>query len=178
MGGLLLLFPWSLLLLAMAKRYREHRNEQEGARIESAVSRALARTSPVMRALPPGFGDAYQAHLRECADDAAALNQVRPAAINADIQALLHAPKSAVLALERLASPIDTLTVQRDLNFLGAMPPLPETGEMDMQTVEAVRGFQARFGQLPTGDVDPETAVAIRYATGVIHAQNEMAGAP
>jgi hypothetical protein len=115
----------------------------------------------------------YMEHLRECMMAAAALNTVRPAAINADMSALENAPHEAVFALAVLSQPMDTLTIQRDLNVLGANPPLIESGVRDAQTVEAIKGLQERFRQPPTGHVDPGTAVAIRYSVGVVHGQNQ-----
>ncbi len=120
---------------------------------------------------------AYVQHLAEASAAASALNMIRPAAIEADMGALMHAPPEAVHALMVLAQPIDMLTVQRDLNLLGASPPLPETGVMDARTDEAVRAFQERFKQHPTGTVDEGTAIALRYSVGVVHFQNQLQAA-
>jgi Putative peptidoglycan binding domain len=197
---LILLIPGVYVLWQLAKRAGQREALGMGAPdpshydhgdIAVAVEEALSRRGhaiprPVSRllpALPPsplerpeetGTVASYMEHLHECAMAAAALNLVRPAAINADMQALAQAPHEAVLALAALSQPMDTLTVQRDLNVLGAMPPVPETGHRDAQTTLAIKGLQEQFRQAPTGIVDPATAVAIRYAVGVIHGQNQM----
>ena len=121
----------------------------------------------------PDLG-AYAHHLEECAHAAAALNLVRPAAIAADVSALMNAPDEAVQALALLSQPIDVMTVQKDLNLLGAKPRIHETGRLDRQTREAISAFQAEFRQPETGSIDPGTAIALRYATGVVHYQNQM----
>jgi len=184
---LLILIPVGLLLWKLGKESGRH--ETVHYDVHHAVEAALARRGhaqpqTVSQTLHPMLPPAparpesntvaeYLAHLHECMMAAAALNTVRPAAINADMNALTNAPEEAVHALAILSRPMDTLTVQRDLNVLGANPPLPETGVRDAQTIEAIRGLQESFKQQPTGVVDPATAVAIRYSVGVVHGQNQ-----
>lgn len=158
--------------------------EEALARRGEAPPPPISRSGHALASLPPGpMRQAapedvhsvahYMEHLRECMMAAAALNTIRPAAIKADMSALQSAPHEAVFALSVLSQPLDTLTLQRDLNILGASPPLFESGRRDEQTVEAIKGLQQRFNQQPTGTVDPATAVAIRYAVGVVHGQNQ-----
>jgi hypothetical protein len=188
---LLLLIPAGLIVWSLAKKHAEKQlAERHGVsgEIEGAVERALMRrmgmpghayAPPPQLSGPPAppptsSAAAFIEHLREASAAAAALNIVRPAAINADMASLMRAPPEAVHALEVLAQPIDMLTVQRDLNLLGATPPLPETGSVDKRTLEAVKAFQTRFRQVPTGSVDQATAIALRYAVGVVNFQNQM----
>lgn len=185
---LLILIPVGLLLWKLGKDSGRH--EQVHYDVSNAIEEALARRGhatpvPVSQRLHPMLPPApprpesntvtqYLEHLHECMLAAAALNTVRPAAINADMNALMGASDEAVQALAILSRPLDTLTIQRDLNVLGANPPLPETGVRDAQTIEAIKGLQQSFKQHPTGNVDPATAVAIRYSVGVVHGQNQM----
>lgn len=198
----LIIIPAVIVTWLLAKKHAERQLEQRvaGGDIDSAVDRALARRQrygagapprrPMFGAhgeLPPppppamlsaaspiGNTATYMDHLREASAAAAALNLVRPAALNADVASLMRAPAEAVQALHVLAQPIDTLTVQRDLNLLGATPPLAESGQLDARTTEAVRAFQERFRQVPTGVVDDSTAIALRYSVGVVNFQNQM----
>jgi Putative peptidoglycan binding domain len=183
----LILIPVGWLLWKLGENAGRH--ETVHYDVSQAVEDALARRghaqpAPVSQRLHPMLPPApprpesntvaqYLEHLHECMMAAAALNTVRPAAINADMNALMNASDDAVYALAVLSRPMDTLTVQRDLNVLGANPPIPETGVRDAQTIEAIKGLQESFKQQPTGAVDPATAVAIRYSVGVVHGQNQ-----
>jgi hypothetical protein len=185
---LLIVIPGVFILWHLAKKAGAREASGGSPHLLDAVEDALGRRGhaaprPISPHLPPGSHMApppaqsvseYLQHLQECTMAAAALNTVRPAAINADFQALERAPDEAVHALAFLSQPMDLLTVQRDLNVLGANPPLHESGHADEQTIEAIKGLQERFKQTPTGIVDPGTAVAIRYSVGVIHGQNQM----
>jgi len=194
---LLIIIPVGLLLWKLGKDAGVREMTEPQARqlasndiVVRAVEDVLARRghappSPVaaplnVPLLPPtspyelGSVAQYLDHLRECMTAAAALNTIRAAAIAADMNGLMNAPNEAVFALAVLSQPMDTLTVQRDLNILGANPPLAESGVRDAQTIEAIKGLQERFKQPLTGVVDPGTAVAIRYSVGVVHAQNQM----
>ncbi len=184
---ILILIPVGWLLWKLGKESGRQTMHYD---VHNAVEDALERRghmqpSPISQRLHPMLPPApprpesntvaqYLEHLHECMMAAAALNTVRPAAINADMNALMNASEDAVQALAILSRPMDTLTIQRDLNVLGASPPLPETGVRDAQTIEAIKGLQQSFKQQPTGSVDPATAVAIRYSVGVVHGQNQM----
>jgi hypothetical protein len=171
MGALLLLVPWSLVAYMLYKHYGPEAQRQHESHIEAAVSRALIKHGH--RPSDPSLAS-YANHLDECALAASHLNLVRPAAIAADVNTLLDAPAEAVMALSVLAKPMDALTIQRDLNTLGADPKVPETGVYDRRTRRAVAELQSAFSQEPTGEIDPETAIAIRYSVGVIHGQDQM----
>ncbi len=181
MGALLLVVPWSIIFYALAKKYSAKKRAEQEEAIARAVADAFGRYERQFGAVHPAAlqspQGAYAHHLEECAQAAAMLNLVRPAAIAADISALMSAPDEAVQALSVLAQPIDVLTVQKDLNVLGAQPKIAETGQLDRKTREAIRAFQAEFRQPETGTVDPGTAIALRYATGVVHFQNQMGAA-
>jgi peptidoglycan hydrolase-like protein with peptidoglycan-binding domain len=98
------------------------------------------------------------------------LDTAKPYALAGDVQTLMTLPDVAA-ALVMLAAPIDVLFAQKDLNVLGASPPLPEDGVLGPETQAAIAGIQSRFGQNATGALDDGTAVAIRYAVGCINAQ-------
>jgi hypothetical protein len=178
-----LLFPWSLLVYAIAKKHGEDKALAQKRIVAGAVDEALrGRPAPSLlgsapqHATPAQGIHQYIEHLQDCARAAADLNIIRPAAIAADITTLLRAPSEAVAALNFLAQPVDALTIQRDLNLLGAQPVLEETGEMDKATKEALKSFQERFKQQPTGELDAAAAVALKYSVGVIHFQNQQFG--
>ena len=117
----------------------------------------------------------YLHHINEAMSASRTLDTVKPYALAADIASLMQAPDEAVHALAVLSAPLDVTFAQKDLNVLGASPPVPEDGVMGRATVEAIKGIQARFKQPVTGKIDPTTAVAIRYAVGCIHSQDKAA---
>ena len=81
-----------------------------------------------------------------------------------------------VKADTELKSPFDVLTLQRDLNVLGATPALKEDGSKGAKTTQAVSDFQSHAGLPATGQVDPMTASAIRRSVaGVLTAAGESA---
>jgi Putative peptidoglycan binding domain len=111
----------------------------------------------------------YLRHVRDAARYAAALDYfARDPALMGDVLGLMNAPEESVQALLALQAPMDVITVQRDLNVLGCSPPLGETGVLDAPTTEAVKALQSKFGQVPTGDIDSDARVAIRYSVGSI----------
>jgi hypothetical protein len=126
--------------------------------------------APIGRRMTTGD---YLRHLREATDAARMLDLVKPLALAGDVQGLMASPVSGGVAdaLHALSAPLDVLCAQKDLNVLGASPPLPEDGIMGQGTRAAVAAIQARFGQVPTGTIDASTAVAIRYSVGCINAQ-------
>lgn len=71
-------------------------------------------------------------------------------------------------ATAALSEPIDTLTAQKDLNFLGATPALVEDGIMGPKTQEAIQSFQTHAGLPATGVIDPSTATALRVAVATV----------
>lgn len=180
---LVLAFPWTILLYFVAKNYSAKKRREQEQRVAEQIASAIARyehalhagaPSPALAAAPPSSTYAYMHHLEECAQAASMINIIRPAAISADVSSLLNAPDEAVHALSMLAKPMDILTAQRDLNALGAKPALNETGNLDGDTREALRAFQAEMRQPQTGSLDPATTIALRYSTGVVHFQNQM----
>jgi peptidoglycan hydrolase-like protein with peptidoglycan-binding domain len=160
--GILLLVPWSLVIWAVAQSHLLDRFH------------ASSPTAPSPLPPEPGQGNAaaYVAHLNEAAKAAALLDLVKPLALSADIDGLMSAPEEISWALHALGAPMDVLTVQRDLNLLGASPPLSETGRINQETSRAIAALQDKFGQPVTGRVNPGTAVAIRYAVGCVYSQD------
>jgi len=113
----------------------------------------------------------YLKHLARAAHAAALLEAIKPAALAGDAETLMTTP-GLFEAMHDLATPFDVLTLQRDLNVLGAAPPLRESGVMDQQTKLAVAALQKRFGQHPDGDVDSDLRFAIAYSVGLIYGQD------
>lgn len=114
----------------------------------------------------------YLQHLNEAAAASRAIDLVKPAALAADVAALMAAPPEVAHAVAVLTAPLEVLFAQKDLNVLGAEPPVPEDGRMGAATRRAVAELQQRFGQEPTGRISAETAAAIRYAAGCIYSQD------
>ncbi len=114
----------------------------------------------------------YLQHLHEATVAAQILDLVKPQALAADIVSLMRAPPEVVEAFHVLGAPLDVLFTQKDLNVLGATPPLREDGILNAQTRQAIKAIQGRFGQNPTGMMDSGTAAAIRYAVGCINSQD------
>jgi hypothetical protein len=115
----------------------------------------------------------YLKHLNDACAGARILDQVKPLALRGDVAALMRSPGEVAHALALMSQPIPTLFVQKDLNVLGAEPPLPEDGVAGRATIEAIKNFQARFKLGGSWPVGPETAVAIRYAVGCIYSQDK-----
>jgi hypothetical protein len=108
-------------------------------------------------------------HLHECLRIADSLEHCKPYALAGDVDAVAHTCPREVL--EALCRPIDMVLLQKDLNVLGSEPPVPEDGRRGRDTVDAIRAFQASCGLPATGEVDLETVAAVRYATGCIYGQ-------
>jgi hypothetical protein len=119
----------------------------------------------------------YVGHLMAVAQAAATLDRIRPLIETGNAGNIegLMASDEAGKALSALAAPLDALTLQRDLNMLGAKPALAENGKMDSATQEAVLSIQKRFGQVPTGNVDSDARIAITYGVGKVYARDASA---
>lgn len=115
----------------------------------------------------------YLQHLNAACAAARVLDTVKPYALKADITSLMQSPPEVAHALVILSQPIPVMFAQRDLNVLGASPPLPESGVLGPETVEAIRSIQSKFGQAVTGQLDDATSAAIRYAVGCIYSQDK-----
>lgn len=114
----------------------------------------------------------YLRHLHDACAAARALDTVKPLAVNADVHGLMNAPDYVASALAALGAPMSTLLAQKNLNVLGASPPLSEDGKLGPKTRAAIAALQAKFGQPVTGQLDSGTAVAIRYGVGCIFSQD------
>jgi hypothetical protein len=166
------LFAWHHYRRGHHRRLeREHairtatRGTQEVLALPAVAQHLLVKTEASATTLD------YLRHLQKAAWAAQMLDLAREPALLGDIEALFYAPEEVSHALVILSGPMDTVTVQRDLNVLGCVPYLAEDGRLDERTREAVKGLQKRFGQVPTGDVDSDTRVAIRYSVGSLYAQ-------
>lgn len=175
----LLLLPGGLIIWLLSQKSAEERLRQESlesgyrpkVRFDSQRWFSRPGTSPV--AARPMTSADYLRHLNDACAGARILDQVKPFALRGDVAALMRSPGNVAQALALMSQPIPTLFIQKDLNVLGADPPLPEDGVAGRATIEAVRNFQARFKLRPAWPVDPETAVAIRYAVGCIYSQDK-----
>lgn len=67
-------------------------------------------------------------------------------------------------AYSDLSLPIDVLTTQKDLNVLGAVPPLVEDGVLGPKTRDAIDSFQAHADLPRSGVMDAATSHALRRA--------------
>lgn len=117
----------------------------------------------------------YLRHLNEACWVSRVLGDVKSAALTADVASLMQSPPEVPRALEILCRPIEASFLQKDLNVLGANPPLPENGRFDRVTTEAVKAFQGKFNLPQTGEADAATAAALRYAVGCIYSQDKVA---
>jgi len=177
----LLLLPGGLIIWLLSQKSAEERlrGEQQAPRpwpegrtrfdTQRWFSRPAASPGP---ARPVTSAD-YLRHLNDACAGARILDQVKPFALRGDVAALMRSPADVARALARMSQPIPTLFVQKDLNVLGAEPPLPEDGVAGRATIEAVKNFQGRFKLSGSWPVGPETAVAIRYAVGCIYSQDK-----
>ena len=114
----------------------------------------------------------YLRHLGEACAAARAIDLVKPLALTGDVASLMNAPPEVAHALAVLTAPIEILFAQKDLNVLGAEPPVPEDGRPGPAMARALAELQRRFGQPTTGRLDAGTAAAIRYAAGCIYSQD------
>lgn len=184
---LLLLIPGAWLVWTLAQR-AAHRQATEHAHLREIVRVAVLEatgqpTEQASRTLPAhrdefsktiSTATDYLMHLQQACLAAATINTVRSAAMVADVTSLMRAPADVVRAFHALAAPIDMLTAQRDLNLLGAQPALPEDGAASALTHQAIKAFQAQFGQPATGVLDAPSCFALRYSAGVVHGQNQL----
>jgi Putative peptidoglycan binding domain len=186
---LLLLIPGGLLLWSFAKRHAEKQHLLAAKRYlppsplferyrPSSSQLAIHSHSPHSRRSRGVVTTAdYLRHLHEATMAARILDTVKPIALAGDIESLMQSPENVAMALEILSAPLEIAFAQKDLNVLGAAPPLAEDGVLNAATASAISAIQERFGQEVTGDMDPATAATIRYAVGCIHAQDRaMAG--
>jgi hypothetical protein len=181
-----LLIPAGIFLWVVAQRAAEQRLQRG-----TGEARQLGPTGPAARmpwdhlptrpmaappprtSGPPTAAD-YLRHLNEACWASRMLDEVKPAALAADVTTLMQSPPETAQALQILCQPIDATFLQKDLNVLGAEPPLPEDGRPGRATTEAVKALQGRFGMHPTGEVDAQTVAAVRYAVGCIYSQDKV----
>lgn len=144
-------------------KYKEHD--------AGVVPTGLAKVKADTQLLRDLTAASYLKHLGKVARATAALEQSKHAALAGDAQALMSTP-GLFEAMRDLAAPFDVLTLQRDLNVLGAMPPLHENGILDGPTKFAVASLQKRFGLHADGDVNSDLRFALAYSVGRIYAQD------
>jgi hypothetical protein len=176
------LLPGGFLIWILAQRHAEARIARErqmtgpagpvtGAHYPFPRPPARERLLLPRRPAPATTAD-YLQHLHEATVAAQILDTYKPQALAADIVSLMQAPAEVVQAFRVLSAPLDVLSAQKDLNVLGAQPPLAEDGVPGPETRAAVRSLQARFGEPATGRMDGRTALLVRYSIGCINAQD------
>jgi hypothetical protein len=173
--------PWLLLLPAAglffwfaSQRAAEDRLRQEGGgRMpwDHAPPRPLPRAPARRPGSSPNAAD-YLRHLNEACWASRMLDQVKPMALAADVASLMESPPEVAQALLVLCQPMEASFLQKDLNILGAEPPLAEDGRPSRAMTEAIKALQARFQIRPTGEADRHTVAAIRYSVGCIYSQD------
>jgi peptidoglycan hydrolase-like protein with peptidoglycan-binding domain len=77
-------------------------------------------------------------------------------------------------AYDDLSAPMDVLTVQKDLNVLGASPALVEDGVYGTKTKDAIDSFQNAMGIDRTGQMNPMTNNALRRAVVAVTSQGAI----
>lgn len=158
-----LAIPGAFLGAWLFGKYKEHHADIQPT--------GLARVRADAQLLQDLSAASYLKHLAKVAHAASVLEVSKPAAIAGDAEALMAMP-GLFEAMHDLAAPFDVLTLQRNLNVLGASPPLHENGALDRATKLAVASLQKKFGQHPDGDVDSDLRFAVAYSVGLIYAQD------
>jgi hypothetical protein len=158
-----LAIPGVLIGAWLLEKYKE--------RDAGVVPTGLAKVKADTQLLHDLTAASYLKHLGRAARAAAVLEQWKSAALAGDVEALMSAP-GLFEAMHDLAEPFDVLTLQRDLNVLGAMPPLSENGILDKRTKFAVASLQKKFGMHADGDVNSDLRFALAYSVGRIYAQD------
>lgn len=174
-----LLIPGAVVLWMMHKRAVDR--ARLDARFRGPMLRAprdafAAPSSQLLLPPPPSSranAENYDQHLATAMMAAQHLDTLKPLAQAGDVSGLMNAGSASTL--DTLSENMDTLTIQKDLNLLGASPPLVEDGVRGDVTITAIQDFQRNFNLPATGAVDGPTAVALRYSVGIIASQNAQA---
>lgn len=116
----------------------------------------IKSTVPTLNDSPAAHAGNYVTHLKNAAQAVATIEN----------GAETHEESEAVNeAYNNLSIPMDVLTAQKDLNVLGAQPPLVEDGVMGPKTHDAIDSFQRAMLIDPlTGVMDGPTSNALRRA--------------
>lgn len=132
------------------------------------ISSAPSKT-PTQNDSPSANTQYYVQHLENAAKNVSELQALL------DAGAVTHEDSVAVNeAWEALSFPIDVLTAQKDLNLLGAQPPLVEDGVLGPKTRDAIDSFQRHAELSPTGVMDPATSNALRRAIVFTTSQSQQ----
>ncbi len=116
----------------------------------------IKTTTPTLKDSPAAHAGNYVQHLKNAA---AAVETIEAGAETTEESQHVNE------AYANLSIPIDTLTAQKDLNVLGANPPLVEDGVMGPKTRDAIDSFQRASLITPlTGVMDGPTSNALRRA--------------
>ena len=116
----------------------------------------IKSTVPTLNDSPAAHAGNYVQHLKNAA---AAVAVIENGAETTEESAAVNQ------AYADLSLPLDVLTAQKDLNVLGANPPLVEDGVMGPKTHDAIDSFQrAMLIDPPTGVMDGPTSNALRRA--------------
>ncbi len=148
------------------------------------LRQGLAPAQPAQNLLLPSSADPtqsnmndYMAHLQNAVANTAVLHSDLTAQAQAtnDPNVMASATHTILQADADLKAPMDTLTVQRDLNVLGASPALKEDGIMGSKSTAALKDFQGKMLLAQTGKLDPQTASALRRAVAAVLQANANA---
>ena len=121
--------------------------------------------TPSLDQSPSAITANYLTHIDNAANNLNVVNTGTAIAQQTDDPAVhAQATQQVLQAWNDLGSPIDTLTVQKDLNVLGVSPALAEDGVMGPNTKAAIAHFQTQMLLPSTGVMDSNTANALRRA--------------
>lgn len=132
---------------------------------QAASSAPSTSKVPTLDESPSASTGNYLTHLSNAAAKVALINQ--GADTDEDVQAINQ-------AWSDLGAPMDTLTVQKDLNVLGASPALVEDGIAGPKTREAIASFQSTMGLTSTGQMDTKTNSSLRRAVVAVTSQGAI----
>lgn len=110
----------------------------------------------------------YISHLQNAVKNSAVIHSDLTAQAQAGLIPLDAAGHTILKADSDLRQPMDTLTVQRDLNVLGATPALKEDGTMGPKTTQALKDFQKKMLVDQTGQLNEDTSRALRLAVAAV----------
>lgn len=133
--------------------------------VERATAAAARYRAPTLDQSPSASQAGYLDHLTNAAKAMQTIDE------GAQTPEEAHAVDQAWADLSR---PIDVLTAQKDLNVLGAEPPLVEDGVQGPKTTDAIDSFQGQMGLPVTGVMDVATSNALRRAVVAVTTQGSL----
>lgn len=123
--------------------------------ISSTPEPVKATKVPTINDSPSANMGNYLTHITNAANNLNVINN------GAETDAEAH---DVLQARADMSLPMDVLTVQKDLNVLGAHPPLLEDGIYGPKTKDAIDSFQGAMLLDRTGEMNSDTNFALRHA--------------